>query len=105
MAFVAKRVGGTVVMHFMLLQAILTVVGGHVFLGEVLRASQLFGGVLILIGIRVFVLAIAHADVESKREIELPTTGDAQEFLVLGSSMDPLEGRVVATNTFEAGDG
>merc|ERR1719272_13660 len=56
MGWAAKRIGGTTVMLFMLLQAIFTVVGGNIFLGEVIVAVQLQGGIVIILGILIFVL-------------------------------------------------
>jgi len=57
MGWAAKRVGSTTVMLFMLLQAILTVAAGRVFLGEEMNAIQLVGGMVIIIGILIFTRA------------------------------------------------
>jgi drug/metabolite transporter (DMT)-like permease len=55
MGWAAKKVGGTAVMLFMLLQAILTVIAGTLFLHEKLYLSHLVGGICIIIGLAIFV--------------------------------------------------
>jgi len=55
MAWAAKRLGGTTVMLFMLLQAVLVLFAGRYILGEVLQPGQLVGGLFVLVGLLVFV--------------------------------------------------
>merc|ERR1712217_857871 len=55
MGWAAKQIGGTAVMLFMLLQAFLTTVAGRFFLQETMTITQVFGGLLILIGILIYV--------------------------------------------------
>lgn len=69
MGWAAKRIGGTAVMLFMLLQAMLTVIAGYIFLGEALRASQLVGGMFLLVGIAFYVLA-GRTDVHGSSQDE-----------------------------------
>eukprot|EP00930_Biecheleria_cincta_P008379 TRINITY_DN109808_c0_g1_i1.p1 TRINITY_DN109808_c0_g1~~TRINITY_DN109808_c0_g1_i1.p1 ORF type:complete len:379 (-),score=55.42 TRINITY_DN109808_c0_g1_i1:22-1071(-) len=74
MGWAAKRVGSTTVMLFMLLQAILTVAAGRVFLGEEMHAAQLVGGMLIIIGILIFTCAPTLAGlVESRSQTDFLT--------------------------------
>lgn len=54
MGWAAKIVGGTAVMLFMLVQAILTTAAGRLFLDEQMNATEGLGGVLILVGIIVY---------------------------------------------------
>lgn len=63
MGWAATRLGGTTVMLFMLLQAILTVLGGHLFLGEILFAVQLQGGLLVVLGLLIFVMDPKPAEI------------------------------------------
>merc|ERR1712125_92035 len=55
MGWAAKEIGGTGVMLFMLLQAILTTTSGRIFLHEEMNLIQVLGGVLILAGIIVYI--------------------------------------------------
>jgi drug/metabolite transporter (DMT)-like permease len=55
MGWAAKKIGGTSVMLFMLLQAILTTTSGRIFLHEEMNLVQVLGGALILAGITVYI--------------------------------------------------
>lgn len=56
MAWAARKLGGVVVMLFMLLQAVIILAVGRVILKEVLYVGQLVGAFFVLLGILTFIL-------------------------------------------------
>lgn len=56
MAWAAKKLGGVVVMLFMLLQAVIILTVGHIVLHEVMYVGQLVGASLVVVGIFTFIL-------------------------------------------------
>lgn len=54
MGWAAKRIGGTAVMLFMLVQAILTVIGGHFLLDETITREHIAGGLVLIMGMHIF---------------------------------------------------
>merc|ERR1719240_1444774 len=56
MAWAAKKLGGVIVMLFMLLQAVIILIAGKFLLKETLYSGQLAGALLFLLGILTFIL-------------------------------------------------
>jgi len=72
MGWAAKRIGGTAVMLFMLLQAVFTIVAGHLFLHEEVNTSQAFGAAVLVFGIGVFLAGQSQPDVKEQLPLMKP---------------------------------
>jgi len=70
MAWSARRLGGTVVMLFMLLQMVCLLIAGRYVLGEVIHPGQAAGGLLVVVGILIFAFAPSTPTVQLWTELE-----------------------------------
>jgi drug/metabolite transporter (DMT)-like permease len=75
MGWAAKQIGGSAVMLFMLLQTVLTMIGGRFVLDERINETQMLGACLVLVGLAIYVLVKEPVIKELSCENEKPLKG------------------------------